>query len=168
MNTVQKLLATTLLALPIAGIGCSKKSEEAPKSKLDENYPLNSQKLREAVPGIHLFAQEGDDYLTSEDVEVFVKLRIDNGDGKLSNEEVDEILKTRNKLAKAALHTKYWHGRESYYAPNIDTTLKSFKEVYQKYCNEEIRQKEKKEKLEQLESEIAKKLAEYRASQQKK
>lgn len=146
MNSIQKLIAGLALSLPIISSGCKE-----PTGSIWRNHlPLDNLELRKEFPGIHFFAK-GKDHLTPEDVEDYVKVIIDNGDGKLEVHEVEKIKATMDDLESVTKNIS-----DGSLPTNIRITLTGFDTIYKKYLIELARAEN--EKLEAKEREIKDKL----------
>ena len=147
MNTIGKMLGASIAGAAIAISGCGREKE---------NFPLNSSSLRENVKGLHLFDANKDGKLDLEEAEKYIMVMIDNGNKKISRDELKLIDATISQIKSASpLHHGSGPYMIAYYPPNIEATLASFKALRDGYLVK-IQEKEEapiKERLEKIEKE---------------
>ena len=127
MNTVQRLASALFLSIPIVS-GCSQSSsnnwwEQFSIHDLDKTYSVKADE----------FDTEKRGYLTTDDVERYVREVIDNGDGKISQAEVYKIHDVRDHIAFGAPTYRDPKTGKGVCPPNIETTISSFEKVRDKY-----------------------------------
>lgn len=127
MNTVQKLVSALVLSIPIAS-GCSQSSnngrwEQFSIHDLDKTYSVKAEE----------FDTEKRGYLTTDDVEKYVKEVIDDGDGKISQAEVYKIQDARDHIAFGAPAYRDPKTDKGVCPPKIEKTITSFEKVRDKY-----------------------------------
>ena len=170
MNILHKLTATFALATtPLAITGCDKKDppkeykeialEVGPVEVFDvgmerKKIPFPLKNIREFIPGIHKFDRNKNEMLEPEEIDLLIKILVNNG----KDEYIEEGKVKLEKIIEAIRNNAVYIIRKDYRCTpnNIEQTLSNFDAALKQYESKlkEIREKALDETDRQVETKI--------------